>query len=213
MSAVFGKTGKLSTGIGASWVWQSASPATALQRAQALGATGNEVAHQLYDSTISVTENWIAKDAVDLAIPDIGAVVDTFVITDITIGTSNTGFATLAITAHKHTDGTPAMTGAHGFAALLTAAFGALNLSGATGSSGVLNSSTLQVTCQHGEAKGADGNNIAGENYNAMQTCTQTYIDGGVMDTTWDVTSTSTAETNTGYQVRTIVGTKTLALA
>jgi hypothetical protein len=213
MSAVFGITGVLSTGVGASWVKQSSSPATSLQRAQALGATGNEVANSLYDSTIAVTETWIAKDSVALGVPDIGAVVDTYVITDITVGTSNTGFATLSITAHKHTDGTPAMTAATGFGALVTAAFGALNLSGATGSSGVLNSSSIQATCQHGEAKGADGNNIAGENYNCMLTCTQTYIDGGVMDTTWGVTSTSTAETNTGYQVRTIVGTKTLALA
>ena len=212
MSVVFGLTGKLSTGIGASWVRQGSSPATALQRAQALGATGQEVAHSLYDSTDSVTENWMAKDVVALTLPDLGAVVDGYVVTDITVATSNTGYATLAITAHKHTDGTPAMTAATGYAALITAAFGALNLSGATGSSGTLNSSSIQATCQHGEAKGADGNNVAGENYNAMQTCTQTYIDGGVMDTTWGVTSTSTAETNTGYQVRTIVGTKTLAL-
>lgn len=213
MSAVFGKTGKLSTGVGASWVWQGASPATALQRAQALGATGQEVAHSLYDSTDTVTENWVAKDVVALTIPALGSVVDDYVITDITIGTSNTGFATLAMTGHKHTDGIPTMTAAMtGYTSLLTAAFGALNLSGATGSSGTLNSSTLQATCQHGEAKGADGNNVAGENYNGMQVCTQTYIDGGVMDTTWDVTSTSTAETNTGYQVRTIVGTKTIAL-
>jgi len=212
MSAIFGKTGKLSTGIGASWAWQGASPATALQRAQALGATGQEVAHNLYDSTDTVTENWMAKDIVDLSIPDLGAVVNSYVITDITVGTSNTGHATLAITGHKHTDGTPTMTAATGFAALITAAFGALNLSGATGSSGTLNSSSIQATCQHGEAKGADGNNVAGENYNAMLTCTQIYIDGGVMDTTWDVTSTATAETNTGYQVRTITGTKTLAM-
>jgi hypothetical protein len=213
MSAVFGKTGKLSTGIGASWAWQGASPANAVQRAQALGATGQEVAHSLYDSTDTVSENWMAKDTVDLAIPDLGAVVDGYVITDITIATSNTGFATLAITGHKHTDGTPTFTAATGYAALITAAFGALNLSGATGASGVLNSSSLQVTCQHAEAKGADGNNVAGENYNAMMTCTQTYIDGGVMDTTWDVTSISNAETNTGYQVKTITGTKALTLS
>jgi hypothetical protein len=212
MSAVFGKTGKISTGVGASWAWQGASPANSLQRAQALGATGQEVAASLYDSTDTVTENWMAKDTVDLAIPDLGAVVDDYVITDITIATSNTGFATLAITGHKHTDGTPTFTAATGYAALITAAFGALNLSGATGASGVLNSSSLQVTCQHAEAKGADGNNVAGENYNAMQVCTQTYIDGGVMGTAFSVTSTSTAETNTGYQVRTIVGTKTLTL-
>jgi hypothetical protein len=212
MSAVFGKTGKLSTGIGASWAWQGASPANAVQRAQALGATGQEVAKSLYDSTDTVTENWMAKDTVDLAIPDLGSVVDDYVVTDITVATSNTGFATLAITGHKHTDGTPTFTAATGSAALITAAFGALNLSGATGASGTLNSSSIQATCQHAEAKGADGNNVAGENYNAMQTCTQTYIDGGVMSTTWDITSTSTAETNTGYQVRTITGTKTLEM-
>jgi hypothetical protein len=212
MSAVFGKTGKLSTGIGASWAWQGASPANAVQRAQALGATGQEVAKSLYDSTDTVTENWMAKDTVDLAIPDLGSVVDDYVVTDITVATINTGFATLAITGHKHTDGTPTFTAATGYAALITAAFGALNLSGATGASGTLNSSSIQATCQHAEAKGADGNNVAGENYNAMQTCTQTYIDGGVMSTTWDITSTSTAETNTGYQVRTITGTKTLEM-
>lgn len=212
MSATYGITGKISTGVGASWERQSSNPANEKQRAQALGATGQEVAHTLYDSTDRVTENWIAKDAVDLAIPAIGAVVDDYVITDITVATSNTGFATLAITGHKHTDGTPSYTADTGFAALLTAAYGALNLAGATGSSGTLNSSSIQATCQHAEAKGATGDNIAGENYNCMMTCTQTYIDGGVMDTTWDVTSTSTAETNTGYQVKTITGTKTLAL-
>jgi hypothetical protein len=212
MSAVFGKTGKLSTGVGASWQWNGASPANTKQRAQALGATGQEVAHQLYDSTDEVTENWVAKDVVDLAVPDLGAVVDLYVITSIAIGTSNTGFATLQLTGHKHTDGTPTMTAATGYAALVTAAYGALNLAGSTGASGVLNSSSITATCQHAEVKGANGDNVAGENYNAMQTCVQAYIDGGVMDTTWDVTNTATSETNTGYQVRTITGTKTLAL-
>jgi len=209
MSAVFGKTGKLSTGIGASWAWQGASPATNLQRAQALGATGQEVAHQLYDSTDTVTENWMAKDVVALAIPDLGSSVDGYIITDITVATSNTGFATLAITGHKHTDGTPTYTAATGFAALVTAAFGALELSGG---SGVLNSSSIQATCAHAEAKGADGNNIAGENYQGMINVTETFIDGGALGVTYDVTSTSTEETNTGYQVTTITGTKMLAM-
>lgn len=209
MSAVFGKTGKLSTGIGASWEWQSANPATTLQRAQALGATGQEVAHQLYDSTETVTENWIAKDVVALDIPAIGSVVDDYVITNISVSTTNTGYATLSITGHKHTDGTPTYTGATGFAALITSAYGALELSGG---SGVLNSSTIEATVQHAEAKGADGNTISGENYNCMMTVTETFIDGGALGVTWDVTNTSTAETNTGYQVKTITGTKTLAL-
>jgi len=139
-------------------------------------------------------------------------VVDDYMIESIAIGTSNTGHATLAITAHKHEDGTPAMTAATGYAALITSAFGALVLAGSTGASGTVTSSTITATVQHAEVKDEDGDNVAGENYNAMQTCTQTYIDGGVMDTSWGVTSTSTAETNTGYQVKTITGTKTLAM-
>ena len=211
MSATFGITGKLSTGIGASWVRQGSNPANEKQRAMALGATGQEVASTLYDETDNVSESWVAKDTVDLAIPDLGSVVDLYVVTSIKLSTSNTGYATLDITAHKHTDGTPGMTCATGGAALITAAFGALTLGCST--SGVLNSSSIEYTCQHGEAKGATGNNVAGENYDAKQVVTLTYIDGGVASAgAGDVTSTSTAETNTGYQVKTITGTKALTL-
>lgn len=213
MSATYGITGKLSTGIGASWVRQSSTPQTTKQRAKALDAMGQEVAHTLYDTTEPVSESWVAKDVVALDVPNLGATVDGYVVTSIKISTSNTGYATLDITAHKHTDGTPGQTAATGFAALITAAYGALNLAGSTGASGTLNSSTIEATCQHAEAKGATGDNVAGENYDAMMTCTQTYIDGGVMDTTWDVTDVSNAETNTGYQVKTITGTKSLTLS
>jgi len=212
MSAVYGITGKLSTGIGASWVRQDSNPATEKQRASALDAMGQEVASTLYDETDNITENWVAKDVVDLAIPDLGSVVDNYVVTSIRLATSNTGYATLAITAHKHTDGTPGQTCATGGAALITAAFGALPLGCST--SGTLNSSSIEYTCQHAEAKGATGSNVAGENYNAMQTVTLSYIDGGVASAgAGDVTSTSTAETNTGYQVKTINGTKALTLS
>ena len=59
MSAVYGITGKFTASVGTDWVCQSSNPQTALQRAQALGATGQEVAHTLYDSTdnIVMTEN------------------------------------------------------------------------------------------------------------------------------------------------------------
>jgi hypothetical protein len=211
MSATYGITGKLNTGVGASWVRQSSTPANEKQRANALGATGQEVASTLYDSTDNVSESWVAKDVVDLAIPDLGSVVDDYVITSIKLGTSNTGYATLEMTGHKHTDGTPGMTCATGGAALITAAFGALTLGCST--SGVLNSSTIEYTCQHAEAKGATGDNVAGENYDAKQVVTLVYIDGGVASAgAGDVTSTSTSETNTGYQVKTITGTKALTL-
>lgn len=212
MSAVYGITGKLSTGIGASWVRQSSTPANEKQRANALGATGQEVASTLYDSTDNVTETWVAKDTVDLAIPDLGSVVDDYVVTSIKLTTSNTAYATLEITGHKHTDGTPSYTCATGGAALITTAFGALTLGCST--SGVLNSSSIEYTCQHAEAKGATGDNVAGENYDAKQVVTLTYIDGGVANAgAGDVTSTSTQETNTGYQVKTITGTKALTLS
>jgi hypothetical protein len=211
MSATYGITGKLSTGIGASWVRQGSTPATEKQRAMALGATGQEVASTLYDSTDNVRESWVAKDAVALTIPDLGSVVDDYVVTSIKLGTSNTGFATLDITAHKHTDGTPSMTCATGGAALITAAYGALTLGCST--SGVLNSSSIEYTCQHAEAKGATGDNVAGENYDGKQTVTLTYIDGGVASAgAGDVTTSSNAETNTGYQVKTITGIKALVL-
>jgi hypothetical protein len=211
MSAVFGITGKLSTGIGASWVRQSSNPSTDKQRAKALGATGQEIAATLYDETFNVTESWIAKDVVALEIPDLGSVVDDYVVTSIKLGTSNTGFATLDIAAHKHTDGTPTMTCATGGAALITAAFGALTLGCST--SGVLTSSSIEYTIQHAEAKGATGNNVAGENYDGMQTVTLVYIDGGVPSAgAGDVTSAPATETNTGYQVKTFTGTKALVL-
>jgi hypothetical protein len=212
MAAVYGITGKLSTGIGASWVRQSSTPANEKQRANALDASGQEVASTLYDSTDNVTETWVAKDIVDLATPDLGAVVDNYVVTSIKLTTSNTAYATLEITGHKHTDGTPAQTCATGGAALITAAFGALTLGCST--SGTLNSSSIEYTCQHAEAKGATGDNVAGENYDAKQVVTLTYIDGGVASAgAGDVTSTSTQETNTGYQVKTITGTKKLTLS
>ena len=94
---------------------------------------------------------------------------------------------------------------------MITAAYGALPLGCST--SGVLNSSSIEYTCQHAEAKGATGDTVAGENYDGKQVVTLTYIDGGVASAgAGDVTSTSNAETNTGYQVKTITGTKALTL-
>lgn len=212
MSAVYGITGKLSTGIGASWERQSSNPANEKQRANALDALGEEVASTLYDETDRVTEMWVAKDTVALDIPDLGAVVDDYVVTSIKLTTSNTAYATLEITGHKHTDGTPAQTCATGGAALITAAYGALTLGCST--SGTLNSSSITYECQHAEAKGATGNTVAGENYDAKQTVELVYIDGGVASAgAGDVVSTVTQETNTGYQVKTITGVKALNLS
>lgn len=210
MTAAFGIAGKISTGIGTDWVRQSSTPGTESQRASVLNGSGNEAASQLYDERDTVTEVWKAKGISSLTIPDLGAVVDTYLLTSIKLDSSNTDYATLTITAHKHTDGTPAMTAATGFAALVTAAYGALRFSGGTGT---LNSSSIEATCQHAEAKDDQGDNIAGENYNAMLTVNETFIDGGALGAGWDETSESNSETNTGYRTKTLTGTKTLALS
>lgn len=209
MSATYGIAGKLSTGIGTDWVRQSSTPGTEVKRANAMDDMGNEIASTIYDEREPITEVWKAKGTSSLGIPDLGALCDSYVITSIKVETSNTDYATLTIVGHKNTDGTPSQTVETGFAALITKAYGAINLSGGTGT---CISSSIEATCEHVEVADGTGDTIAGENHNFMIVVSETFIDGGTLGNTYDNTGETNNETNTGYRTKTLTGTKAIAV-
>lgn len=203
------------------WVAQNNDSNVNSERASVLDKDGNEEVSATYSEKTDVTSNYAANTASAVTVPaSIGALVNSLILTGISISTAADNFVTLALTGHNHTanahDGTPALkTAAHGMS--VTAGFGAQDfLGGTAGSNADVVSSTLNITCQHKDEDAADGTHLVGENYNAMIESTSEWV--GVPTTpadtsTWDEISVVTRTDNQGFLRTTVTGTKKVDMA
>ena len=207
--------------FGAPTGWNARGPAKNLQRdrANTLDALGNETASNLHNERTEYTQEFEAASAtVAPTIPaTLGALVGDCILTGISISTSGTGFVTMSLTGHQHTDNAHAntlQTVAHGVT--LSKSFGAIDFMGATaGDNAALESSSCDITCQHIDITDSDGDHLIGENYDARISYSATWH--GVPTTEAgagiDVTSINTTENNTGFLQTSVTGEKKLTMS
>lgn len=201
------------------WNEQNTTSAVVSDRARTLSRIGNETASALHNERTEVTTNYEAAAASSVAIlpATLGKLTNSLVVTEISVSTSATGFASCSVTGHNHTDNAHADTlqqAAHGIAT--TVGFGAVDfLGGTAGDDASVESSTITISCQHNDQVDKDGDHLVGENYDAMIAVTVVWsgVPTVAVGAGWDTTSVETGTDNQGFLKTTVTATKTLALA
>lgn len=196
------------------WAVQNENPTTGQTRAQALGATGLEIASRLHDKKTSVTANYAATDA-DAAIPRVGQVLNGYHVDSVNVAYANTAFAQMTLTGHKHVDTANDSHGATGkvprqFAGSLATVgtlFGCpsapLGVVIPTGAG--VRSMTYNLTVNHVDELNSEGKWLNGDNYDPTETVEVELCDTGVItaDTGWDLTSAGNTLGNTAAETST----------
>lgn len=202
------------------WVPRGPARTVVKDRANVLNGIGNEVASKLYNERTEVTQEFApASSTVAPTVPPtIGALLDEFILTGISISTSATGFVTMTLTGHQHANNAHENTlqkVAHNIT--LSKSFGSQDFMSATpGADASLESSSVEITVQHIDVENGDGDHLVGENFDGRITFTQTWH--GVPttasgDAAITVTSTATNENNVGFLQTVVTGEKPLTLA
>lgn len=210
-SAVFGtQTG---------WTEQGSTTSATSDRAAALNGEGNEILSELYNAGTEYSQEYVASSsATPATIPaSIGKLYGSAILTSIAISTSGTDFPKMTLSGHNHTDAAHTDTlhqAAHGIA--MSVAFGSQDfLGGTAGDNAVVQSSSVTITCQHNDTLDADGNHLAGENFNGQISGTTTYygVPTTAADASWDITSINTTSENSGYTKTVVTAKKSVSLA
>lgn len=197
------------------WEIQQSNPTTGKDRAQALGADGDEIASKLHNTKTSITENFVAVED-GAVIPSVGAIAGGYHIDSISVTLSNTGFATMSVTGHKHGSTVhPACRTYTGTLATVAAIFGApATVPCATIPTGAgVRSVTYALAVNHIDELNNVGEFLAGDNYDGNETYTIELCDNGVLTAKdgWDETSIGGGQGNTAAETATGTFVKHLA--
>lgn len=210
-----------SEGFGALTGWESkgTNDNTQSTRAVATDSKGDEVASKLHDEKQEVTENLECNNDTNSIPAAVGALVNSLILTEISINTSAEAYAQMTLTGHNHTENahaaSPALrTATHGIT--LTKAYGATDfLGGTAGDNASPISGSLTIKCDHVDQVDADGDHLVGENFNATMEAKTTW--SGVPSVAavagWDVTVTSTVDEDTGFVKTEVTGVKKIAFS
>ena len=183
------------------WEPQNDNPSTARQRAQALGADGDEIAHHEYDDKTSVSANYVCK-ADNATIPKYGDILSGYHVDQVSVSFSNQAFVTMTITGHKH--GSTAHPACRKYTGTLTevaSMFGCPStVPGCTIPSGAgVNSITYTLTGQHVDVPNGSGNFLAAGNYDGVETVDVELCDNGEITPAhgWTLMTSSHGRSNT----------------
>jgi hypothetical protein len=213
----FGTTTKFGSLTG--WAPNGATLSKTKDRAAALDGIGNEVASTTFNERTEYSQEFVSSATSAPTIPDtLGELVGSCVLTGISITTNATDFVKMTLTGHQHSDNAHAdtlMRVEHGIT--LSSGFGAQDfLGGTAGDNASLESSTVNISCNHTDVQDGTGDHLIGQNHTATAQASSTWI--GVPTTGvgegWDATDTgSTTESNTGHVRTSYAATKSLTLA
>lgn len=212
-------------GFGALTGWEAQSNDSNVnsQRANTLDKSGNESASKLYDEKTDVQSSYKADVEADPAAPtipaEVGALVNSLILTSIDITTRGDAFAEMSLSGHNHTanahTSSPALNkGAHSLT--LDSGFGAQDfLGGTAGDNASCVSGRVAITCQHNDQIDGSGDHLVGENYDGKIEATSEWVGvpSAAVGAGWDTTSVVTRTENTGFLRTTATGIKALALA
>ena len=206
------------------WSVQNENPTTGTTRAQALGQTGLEVASRLHDKKSNVTATYVAT-AADAPIPRVGQVLNGYHVDSINVSYSNTAFAQMTLTGHKHMDVANDTHGATGkvprqFAGSLTTVgtlFGCpsapLGVIIPTGAG--VRTMTYNLTVNHVDELNSSGGWLNGDNYDPTETVEVELCDSGTITAAagWDLTSAGNTLGNTAAETATATAEKHITSA
>ena len=199
-------------GAFAGWEAQSMSKPTSTKRAVALDDVGNEVADNTFDTRTDITCTYKCVNDTN-TIPDtIGAIINGYVLTGISIQTTAEDFATMTLTGHNHAENAhfSLQCVAHGIT--LAKCFGCTDFSGdSAGTNDSPISSSCDITIEHADQNDFEGNHLVGENYHAKVEIKTTYAgDHTPVFTGYDITVDSETDENTGFTKTEVTGQKAL---
>lgn len=211
-----------SSPFGAPTGWVPSGPARVsipTPRATANGNYGNEAASQTYGDILEYTQDFVAAQTTTPTIPPtIGILLDTVILTSISISTNQTDFVKMVLVGHNHTNNAHAnslVQVAHGIS--ISAGFGGIDFLGATaGSVAAVESSTLEISCGHEDVYNGDSSeHLAGNNHTAVMTASTVWhgVPTTAVGAAWDSVSVDTDEETTGFLKTTASGEKGLTLA
>lgn len=199
---------------------QTTNVSTSQQRAQAVGADGNEASSTLYGGQESITETFkvIKQDGtINLTAVAPGTCVsypaggpDKLHIDSVTVTYSPTDYPEMSISAHKHTDvadgktshGTTHRTASPTLA--LPAGFGACGVAALVGvadSSVAVSGATYTISITHEDATDCGGAYLASENRDPVETLAVNFV--GIANPSmsgWDMTASSKDTSNTAAE-------------
>lgn len=188
------------------WEIQSNNPTTTQDRAQALKANGDENKSKLYNEKTSVSASYVASGSPSdtiaaTGIPKFGAILNGYHVDSVSVKMTNTGFAQLDITGHKH--GTANHPACRTYTSSLTSVpvFGCpASVPGVTIPSGAgVRSVTYTLDGNHIDEPGSSGGFLAAENHDGKETVSVELCDSGTITaaTGWDMTSVGNGFSNT----------------
>ena len=206
------------------WSVQNENPTTANTRAQALGQTGLEIASRTHDSRSNVSATYVAT-AADAPIPRVGQVINGYHVDNVQVSYSNTAFAQMTLTGHKHVDVANDTHGATGkvprqFAGSLTTVgtlFGCpsapLGVVIPTGAG--VRTMTYNLSVNHVDELNSEGKWLNGDNYDPSETVEVELCDTGVITAAqgWDLTSAGNTRGNTAAETSTATAEKHITSA
>jgi hypothetical protein len=218
LAVQFGTESKFGTQTG--WVAQSPEIDVSSDRASELGPAGDEATSKVHNEKTTCTQAFAAADAtVAPTVQDTQCELlgSAYICTGISLSTKWNEMVKMSLTGHNHT--TNAHTGdlktcVHG--QTLAVAFGSVDfLGGTAGSAASVDSSTLEISCDHDDRGGGIGENVVGENFHARMVATVTWV--GVPSTAsgegWDKVSVVTRENNEGHLETIVRGEKALTMS
>lgn len=186
------------------WEIQNNNPNKTQDRAQALGASGDESASKLHNEKKSESASYVLATAAGCKIPKFGEILNGYHVDSVSIKFTNTGFVTMDVAGHKHGNGSTAHPSCRTYTGSLTTIatnFGCPStVPGAEIPSGAgVRSVTWTLDGNHVDELGSAGEFLAGDNYDGKETTTVELCDGGTITakTGWDCTTSSNSFGNT----------------
>jgi len=177
--------------LGGNWVPQSSNKNMTAEYASMLAANGDFVAggwSELFNNLYGITASykWKAITGLGAAIPNIGSVANSYLITEISVATNQKDWPTISFTGHQHKDNEH-IAGMSEYAipadiiALLTGKFGAYDFLNAiadvTSAEDIcVMDSTYTITLNHVDAECTGGEHWVGENLQGKETVSETLI-------------------------------------
>lgn len=194
------------------WVQQQNNITDSVQRAQGLGATGDEAAKKTYDGKAagSVVYDCFTETG-NLTLPKVGQIAGGYHIDSLSLVYSPNGWPRLTVNVHQH-DSNSHTSGLNTFTPSLTcpAQWGvprALSISDLDTSAGV-RGCTYTVGCTH-EDESENGDHLAGENRDGVETLAYEFTVGAAAlgaefagPSGWDEMSDGSPKGNTSAETR-----------
>lgn len=206
------------------WILQTVAPSTTQDRASGLGATGDEAAYKDHNSKTQATLTYMCfGTSGNLMLPTVGSVLEGYHVDSVALAYNPTGWPTLTVTVHQHTTTShvDAACNEYSTGIVFPAQFGVpASISDntsptpgvmfANGAASIgMRSLSFNLTCTHLDETGSEGDWLAGENHDGVETLDAEFtghVDNAdlTIAATWSKATDGYSEGNTAVNSRSI---------